>query len=238
MSFASARMLGDGGIHGSPVSGNNIARFQPFIGTTVSSAPIRSSALNSCANSPMVNPCRNGISLPPTKLRNLLLSMGPSTTSPPSGFGRSSTTTRTTVVCTGTQAFEHRPDERINASAYVLQVDDQTIDVGEEVVCGTSSVRIQAVDSADPAAHIGCRLIRSCLPAAHPRTHVAGKAELAADRETDRPEDRRSSEIRRGSRPDSSGARVERPAVQVAAMRGSFLQPRLNAICHGASLVQ
>ena len=50
------RMLGDGFTQARPVSSNHSSRRQFFIGTTVRSAPIFSSALNSRASSPSVRP--------------------------------------------------------------------------------------------------------------------------------------------------------------------------------------
>ena len=55
------RMFGDGLIHGSAVSSNQSSRRQFFIATTVRSAPILFSALNSFASSPSVIPWRIGI---------------------------------------------------------------------------------------------------------------------------------------------------------------------------------
>ena len=49
-------MFGDGLIHGSPVASNHWSRRQFFSGTTVRSAPILFSALNSFASSPSVMP--------------------------------------------------------------------------------------------------------------------------------------------------------------------------------------
>ena len=50
------RMFGDGLTHAMPVSSNQSSRRQFFIGTTVRSAPIPASPLNSRASSPIVIP--------------------------------------------------------------------------------------------------------------------------------------------------------------------------------------
>ncbi len=54
-------MFGDGLIHASPVSSNHASRTQRSAGTTVRSAPILRSSLNSRASSPIVRPWRIGI---------------------------------------------------------------------------------------------------------------------------------------------------------------------------------
>ena len=54
-------MFGDGLIHGRPVSSNHSSRRQFCIATTVRSAPIFFSPLNSLASSPIVRPWRIGI---------------------------------------------------------------------------------------------------------------------------------------------------------------------------------
>ena len=50
------RIFGDGLIHGSVVSSNHSSRRQFLIATTVRSAPMWFSALNSLASSPSVRP--------------------------------------------------------------------------------------------------------------------------------------------------------------------------------------
>src|SRR6185436_3788089 len=57
---ASDRMLGDGLIHGSPVSSKYIDLFHPSIFTTSSLQPILNSELYSRASSPSVRPWRVG----------------------------------------------------------------------------------------------------------------------------------------------------------------------------------
>src|SRR5512146_1732911 len=84
-------MLGDGKTQGSPVSRNPMPRRQPRHATTESSRSSRRSARNSLASSPTVMPWRTARSCSPQKLSNPGRSAGPSTSAPPSGFGRSST---------------------------------------------------------------------------------------------------------------------------------------------------
>ena len=88
-------MFGDGGMNASSVSAQRIFRVQPREGTTARSHPKRSSAFSIRASSPSVIPWRFGSGYSPTKLRNPGSTRLPSTRSPPSGFGRSSTTNRT-----------------------------------------------------------------------------------------------------------------------------------------------
>ena len=52
-------------------------------------------------------------------------SIGPSTASPPIGLGRSQTMTGKPCARAGAQAVRHRVDERVDARADVLEVDDQ-----------------------------------------------------------------------------------------------------------------
>ena len=54
------RMFGEGSTHIAPVESYQSPRSQPRIGTTVRSASIFFSSLNSLANSPMVMPWRTG----------------------------------------------------------------------------------------------------------------------------------------------------------------------------------
>ena len=88
-------MFGEGGMKGSPVSSQAIDRVQPAQGTTVRSTPKRCSAASIRASSPAVIPCRLGSGYIPTKLSKPGWTRFPSTTSPPRGLGRSSTTKRT-----------------------------------------------------------------------------------------------------------------------------------------------
>ncbi len=86
-------MFGDGLTQSSPVSSNHIDRRQPSHSTTIRSAPISRSSLNIFASSPIVIPCRTG------KRWNAMNELwsssrtGPATSTPPIGFGRSSTKT-------------------------------------------------------------------------------------------------------------------------------------------------
>ncbi|MDR7420125.1 MAG: hypothetical protein QN178_14575 [Armatimonadota bacterium] len=68
-------------------------RVQPRIGTTVRLAFRSKLELKSQASSPIVMPCTAGIGNMPMNERNAGSRTGPSTSSPPCGFGRSSTTT-------------------------------------------------------------------------------------------------------------------------------------------------
>ena len=63
------------------------SRRQPSIATTSRSAPMPKCSLNSRASSPIVMPCRIGIGYRPTNDSNPRTSIGPSTASPPIGFG-------------------------------------------------------------------------------------------------------------------------------------------------------
>jgi hypothetical protein len=84
--------LGDGFVHGSPVSSIHCDRRHPSAGITMSCAPIPNFSLNNLASSPTVIPWRAGIGYIPTNDVNPGLMSAPSTISPPIGLGRSSTT--------------------------------------------------------------------------------------------------------------------------------------------------
>jgi len=84
--------LGLGVTHGRPVSPHAMSRRHPSIGTTSSAQPIPFVSLSQRASSPTVIPCRSGIRWSPTNDSNPGRSIGPSTATPPTGFGRSSTT--------------------------------------------------------------------------------------------------------------------------------------------------
>ena len=97
-------MLGDGITQGSPVSANVMGRHQPRAATTVRSQssgrakrapPHGIPAATSRATSPIVNPCRTGTAPSPTNEVQRSCTVPPSIATPPSGFGRSSTTTAT-----------------------------------------------------------------------------------------------------------------------------------------------
>ena len=88
-------MFGDGRIHGTPVRSQYSSRFQPAIGTTSSSAPMPKPSLKSRASSAIVIPWRIGIGNWPTNDSNPGSSVGPSTSTPPIGFGLSQTMTGT-----------------------------------------------------------------------------------------------------------------------------------------------
>ena len=101
---AGVGMLGEGGTQRRRVSDQSMFLAHPSIGTTSSSAllPPASAATNSplkrSASSASVMPCRRQMGFRPTKVARPRSSVGPSTRMPPSGFGRSSTTTRGALV--------------------------------------------------------------------------------------------------------------------------------------------
>jgi hypothetical protein len=92
MALSSVGMFGDGSTHGSLVSSKYSSRDHRGISTTSSFAPMPKCSLNSFASSPMVMPCRIGIGNWPTNDSKPGSSIGPSTSTPPIGFGRSQTT--------------------------------------------------------------------------------------------------------------------------------------------------
>jgi hypothetical protein len=86
-------MLGDGITKGMPVASKYIERVQPSISITCSGALIAKCSLKNRASSPIVMPCRIGIGNWPTNDSLPSTSIGPSTSSPPIGLGRSQTMT-------------------------------------------------------------------------------------------------------------------------------------------------
>ena len=88
-------MLGDGITHGAPASSAYMSRDHSVIGTTSSRAPMAKWSLNRRASSPMVMPWRIGMGNCPTNDSKPASSIGPSTSTPPIGFGRSQTMTST-----------------------------------------------------------------------------------------------------------------------------------------------
>lgn len=88
-------MFGLGGTQGSPVSPKNDSRRHPDIATVRSRTgrSARNSPLKSRASSAAVIPCASAIGSRPTKLAYGRSSTGPAVRRPPTGFGRSSTTT-------------------------------------------------------------------------------------------------------------------------------------------------
>ena len=93
-SRASACSATGGPTRASRRSPRRVGARPPFrIGTTVRSQPKPCVAFAQRAISPGVIPCRTGTGYRPTKERSFSSGRFPSTTSPPSGFGRSRTTT-------------------------------------------------------------------------------------------------------------------------------------------------
>jgi hypothetical protein len=90
-------IAGDVGTHGTPVAGHARVGSHPAHGTTVSDTAGTASRCHSRASSPSVRLWRTGMDDSPTNDRQSSSSSGPSAaaSTPPSGLGRSSTTTGT-----------------------------------------------------------------------------------------------------------------------------------------------
>jgi hypothetical protein len=97
-------MFGDGSTHGSPSPRNGV-RLHPAIVTTSRSAPMAKCSLKSRASSPIVMPWRIGTGNNPTNDSNPRSSIGPSTATPPMGFGRSQTVTFTPCLRAARRQF-------------------------------------------------------------------------------------------------------------------------------------
>ena len=130
-------MLGDGSTQGSPVSSKVIARRQPRIGTTVrsqSSGRAKRGAPHGIPAHAQARELADGQAVPHRnraqpheRLATLGSTVPPSMATPPSGFGRSRTTTATPAR-SRLHRQHHRPDVRVVAAADVLEIDDQHVD--------------------------------------------------------------------------------------------------------------
>ena len=98
-------MFGDGSTNGMPVASKYMSRLQPSIATTSRSAPMPNASLKRRASSPIVMPCRIGSGYSPTNDSKPWTSIGPSTASPPIGFGRSHTITGMPCFFAATRQF-------------------------------------------------------------------------------------------------------------------------------------
>ena len=138
-------------------------------------APMPKCSLNSRASSPIVMPWRIGIGNCPTNDSKPGSSIGPSTATPPIGFGRSQTIDGHAVPRRGAQAVGHRVDVGVDARADVLQVDDEHVEAGEHLRRRLARVAVERIDRHAPLGVVARAPSRSCCPAGPTGSRAAGR---------------------------------------------------------------
>ena len=145
------------------------------IATTSSLAPMPKSSLNSRASSPIVMPWRIGIGYWPTNDSNPRSSIGPSTSTPPIGFGRSQTTTGRPCLRGGDEAVRHRVDVGVDPRADVLQIDHERVEPREHLRGRLARLAVERVHRHVPPRVASRAATRSCSPADPIESRAAGR---------------------------------------------------------------
>ena len=170
--------------------------------------------LKSTASSPMVIPWRMGMGKSPTNDSNPGSSIGPSTAAPPIGLGRSHTIDRERVPGRGAQAVGHRVDERVDARADILQIDDQDVEPAQHLGRRLARFAVEGVDR-HPPYRVG-RVRRLDHVVLQVRAEPVLRAEQRGQRHPRRAEDEiggvRERRVHRGRVADEPGAKPFEPA--------------------------